>query len=110
MPRGLALLAAGGTVAGLLTGCATIRPTGPGPSQTAAKPGASATRARTTPASAPSVGAPSVGAVPMIGSDPARLAVQLVAAEMALSRTGVAAALARQGPVVPLTCLKPAAA
>lgn len=96
MPRGLASLAAGAAVAGLITGCATGGPAG-------SRPGASATRASTPPS------APSVGGVPMIGSDPVRLAGQLVAAEMALSRTGVAAALARQALIVQLTCLKLAA-
>src|SRR5215831_9161863 len=97
-------------------GCAAARPHAatssgppPGPFGPAAGPGQSP--GRPEPSGSPRVGAPpAVSALPAVSSDPARLAVQLTAAEVALGRSGAPVpSLTRQALIIQLACLKLAA-
>jgi membrane-bound lytic murein transglycosylase B len=106
--RALTLLTACLAAAGLVAGCSS----GSAPDQGSAKsaPTASAAAASPSPSSTPTSAhrrPKPIKKVPRIGASPARLAVQLTAAEKALAKTtGAANTFARQALILQLVCLK----
>ena len=109
LARGSASLLACAAAAGIIAGCAA------GVHVRTGQANARTTLPAATPTGSPRTSTPPAsmtlaGVVPVIGASPARLAVQLAAAERALTRVGVPAeVLVRSALVVQLACLKLAA-